>query len=239
MIRFAIPAVAAVGIAASAQAAEVQIASQGPVVELSVSETVDAKPDIVDISAGVTSQAQTAVEAMRINAREMNAVIERIKALGIDSDDIQTSGINLGAQYDYDQTERRQVFRGYQASNRVSVTLRDVKRAGEVLDALVAAGATDIGGPRFSLDDDSPARAQARKAAFAKAKAQAEEYARWSGFSGVRLLEVSEALVGGPPIAYAEADNRQTLKVSAAPTPVEPGLVGTMVSLTVKYEMTR
>ena len=239
MIRFAIPAVAAAGIAASAQAAEVQIASQGPVVELSVSETVDAKPDIVDISAGVTSQAQTAVEAMRINAREMNAVIERIKAFGIDSDDIQTSGINLGAQYDYDQTERRQVFRGYQASNRVSVTLRDVKRAGEVLDALVAAGATDIGGPRFSLDDDSPARAQARKAAFAKAKAQAEEYARWSGFSGVRLLEVSEALVGGPPIAYAEADNRQTLKVSAAPTPIEPGLVGTMVSLTVKYEMTR
>lgn len=239
MIRFAIPALAAAGIATGAQAAEVQIASQGPVVELSVSETVDAKPDIVDISAGVTSQAQTAVEAMRINAREMTAVIDRIKALGIDSDDIQTSGINLGAQYDYDQATRRQVFRGYQASNRVSVTLRDVKRAGEVLDALVAAGATDIGGPSFSLDDDTQARAQARKAAFAKAQARAEEYARWSGFTGVRLLEVSESIVNNRPIAYAEADSRQAIKVSAAPTPVEPGLVGTMVSLTVKYEMTR
>ncbi len=238
MIRFAIPALAATAIASAAQAAEVQIASQGPVVELSVSETVDAKPDIVDISAGVTSQARTAVEAMRINAREMNAVIERIKALGIEQEDIQTTGINLNAQYDYDQSTRQQVFRGYQASNRVSVTLREVPRAGEVLDALVAAGATDIGGPRFSLDDDSPARAQARKAAFDRARSQAEEYARWSGYAGVRLLEVNESMVSGRPIAYAQSDMRESIKVSAAPTPVEPGLVGTMVSLTVKFEMT-
>ena len=239
MIRYAIPALAAAAIASSAQAAEVQIQSQGPVVELSVSESVDAKPDIVDIGAGVTSQASTAVEAMRINAREMNAVIDRIKALGIKDKDIQTTGINLSAQYDYDQSTSRQVFRGYQASNRVNVTLREVPRAGEVLDALVAAGATDINGPNFSLDDDTGARAQARKAAFEKARAQAEEYARWSGFSGVRLLEINESVAAGPPLPYAQSAERKMMDVSAAPTPVEPGLVGTMVSLTVKFEMTR
>ena len=239
MIRYAIPALAAAAIASSAQAAEVQIQSQGPVVELSVSESVDAKPDIVDIGAGVTSQASTAVEAMRINAREMNAVIDRIKALGIKDKDIQTTGINLSAQYDYDQSTSRQVFRGYQASNRVNVTLREVPRAGEVLDALVAAGATDINGPNFALDDDTGARAQARKAAFEKARAQAEEYARWSGFSGVRLLEINESVAAGPPMPYAQSAERKMMDVSAAPTPVEPGLVGTMVSLTVKFEMTR
>ncbi|MFI8668092.1 SIMPL domain-containing protein [Qipengyuania sp. NPDC077410] len=239
MIRYAIPALAAAAIASSAQAAEVQIQSQGPVVELSVSESVDAKPDIVDIGAGVTSQASTAVEAMRINAREMNAVIDRIKALGIKDKDIQTTGINLSAQYDYDQSTSRQVFRGYQASNRVNVTLREVPRAGEVLDALVAAGATDINGPNFALDDDTNARAQARKAAFDKARAQAEEYARWSGFSGVRLLEINESVAAGPPMPYAQSAERKMMDVSAAPTPVEPGLVGTMVSLTVKFEMTR
>ena len=239
MIRYAIPALAAAAIASSAQAAEVQIQSQGPVVELSVSESVDAKPDIVDIGAGVTSQASTAVEAMRINAREMNAVIDRIKALGIKDKDIQTTGINLSAQYDYDQSTSRQVFRGYQASNRVNVTLREVPRAGEVLDALVAAGATDINGPNFSLDDDTSARAQARKAAFDNARAQAEEYARWSGFSGVRLLEINESVAAGPPMPYAQSAERKMMDVSAAPTPVEPGLVGAMVSLTVKFEMTR
>ena len=197
------------------------------------------RPVIVDIGAGVTSQASTAVEAMRINAREMNAVIDRIKALGIKDKDIQTTGINLSAQYDYDQSTSRQVFRGYQASNRVNVTLREVPRAGEVLDALVAAGATDINGPNFSLDDDTGARAQARKAAFEKARAQAEEYARWSGFSGVRLLEINESVAAGPPMPYAQSAERKMMDVSAAPTPVEPGLVGTMVSLTVKFEMTR
>lgn len=161
MIRFAIPALAAATFASAAQAAEVQIQTQGPVVELTVSEVVDAKPDIVDLSAGVTSQARTAVEAMRINAREMTAVIDRIKALGVDADDIQTAGIDLNAQYDYDQETREQVFRGYQASNRVSVTLRDVDRAGEVLDALVAAGANNVGGgrdraPRVAIDDCMP-----------------------------------------------------------------------------------
>tara|TARA_B100002049_G_C15784918_1_gene252367 strand:- start:31 stop:540 length:510 start_codon:yes stop_codon:yes gene_type:complete len=169
----------------------------------------------------------------------MNAVIDRIKALGIKDKDIQTTGINLSAQYDYDQSTSRQVFRGYQASNRVNVTLREVPRAGEVLDALVAAGATDINGPNFSLDDDTSARAQARKAAFDKARAQAEEYARWSGFSGVRLLEINESVAAGPPMPYAQSAERKMMDVSAAPTPVEPGLVGTMVSLTVKFEMTR
>ena len=79
MIRFAIPALAATGIAASAHAAEVQVQAQGPVVELSVSETVDAKPDIANVSAGVTSQASTAVEAMRINFANLKKLISQIE----------------------------------------------------------------------------------------------------------------------------------------------------------------
>lgn len=238
MIRYAIPLLAATAaVALPARAAEVQIQAQGPVVELTVNETVQAEPDIVEISAGVTTNAPTAVEAMELNAERMNAVVERIRALGIADDDIQTVGINLGAQYDYDQAQRRQVFRGYQASNRVSVTLRDVSRAGPVLDALVAAGATDIGGPNFSLDDDSEARAQARQAAFEKGKAQALEYARWSGYSNVRLLEVNETVLPGPPMPMGRMMRMEA--AADASTPVAPGLVETMVTLTVKYEMTR
>ncbi|WP_374405217.1 SIMPL domain-containing protein [Pelagerythrobacter sp.] len=240
MFRYAIPLLAVTSAGAlPAQAAEVQIPAQGPVVELTVNETVQAKPDIVEISAGVTTDAQTAVEAMQRNAQQMTAVVERIKALGIAADDIRTVGINLGAQYDYDQATRRQVFRGYQASNRVSVTLRDVARAGPVLDALVAAGATDIGGPNFSLDDDSEARKQARQAAFEKAKAQATEYASWSGYSDVRLLEVNETVQPGPPMPYAGNAPRAVMAEAKAPTPVEPGMVETLVTLTVKYEMTQ
>jgi uncharacterized protein YggE len=155
MNRFAIPLIAAAAVAAPAAAAEVQIQAQGPVVEQTVNESVEAAPDIATVSAGVTTQAKTAVEAMRANATAMTAVVARIKALGVAERDIQTSGISLGAMYDYNQQTQRQVFRGYQASNRVSVKLRDIQRTGEVLDALVAAGATDLSGPDWSIDDDS------------------------------------------------------------------------------------
>ncbi len=238
MIRYALPLLAATAITLPASAAEVQMQVQGPVVELSVTETVKARPDLATVSAGVTSQARTAVEAMRLNAREMDTVIKKIKALGVDEDDIQTSGINLNAQYDYDRTNQRQVFRGYQVSNRVSVILRDIEETGGVLDALVAAGATDLSGPSFSMDDDTAVRAQARKAAWAKASAQATEYAQMAGYSGVRLLEISENVHSSRPQPMMRTMVMDVAESEAA-TPVQPGLVGTAVTISVKYEMTR
>ena len=236
MLRFAIPLVALTALAAPLSAGEVQIQASGPVVELTINEQVKAEPDIATISAGVSSEAQTAVEAMRINAREMTAVINRIKALGIDEKDIQTTGINLNAQYDYNRQTQRQVFRVYSVSNRVSVKLREVERTGPVLDALVAAGATDIGGPNFSIDDDTAAKAQAREAAIKTAQERAMQYAEWSGYSGLRLLEISESVTSSRP----QPMMRQAVQEAAADmsTPVQPGMVSTGVSITVKYEMT-
>lgn len=237
MIRTLLPVTIVAAAASPAAAAEIQLAAQGPVVELAVTETVKARPDIATVSAGVTTQAATAVEAMQRNATAMDAVIQRIKSLGIAGDDIQTTGIDLGAQYDYDQARQRQVFRGYQASNRVSVILRKVPDTGRVLDALVAAGVTDISGPSFSIDDDTAPRGKARKAAMDKARRQAEDYAKWAGYSGVRLLQVSELVSPGRPMPY---DGRvMAVSAEAKSTPVEPGLVGTSVTVTVSYEMTR
>jgi hypothetical protein len=235
MNRIALP-LAAAALAVPAHA-EVQVAAQGPVVELSVTETVNARPDLAEVSAGVTTDAPTAVEAMRLNAAEMTRVIQRIRALGIDADDVQTSGINLGARYDYDQGTQRQVFRGYQASNRVSVTLREVDEVGGVLDALVAAGATDIGGPNFSLENDAAAKAQARQAAVRKAEEMARQYAQWSGYTGVRVLKISEALYRNPPMPMLRME--AAADAAGSRTPVAPGVVGSSVTVAVTYEMTR
>jgi len=237
MIRFAIPLLAATALAAPLAAAEVQIQSSGPVVELTINEQVKAEPDIATISAGVGSEAPTAVEAMRINAREMSAVIARIKALGIDEDDIQTTGVSLNARYDYNRQTQKQVFRGYNVSNRVSVKLRDVDRTGSVLDALVEAGATDIGGPNFSIGDDTAAKAQAREAAMKTAKERALQYATWSGFTGVRLLEISESVSVSNPRPMMRA--AMASDAVAESTPIQPGMIATGVTITVKYEMTQ
>lgn len=238
MIRYALPLLVGAAAVSPAMAAEVQIAAQGPVVELSVNETVKARPDIVTVGAGVSTDAPTAVAAMQQNAKAMDAVIAKIRALGVAGNDVQTAGISLNANYDYDQQARKQVFRGYRASNTVNVTLRDVSKAGSVLDALVAAGATDINGPNFGIDDDKPAKDQARKAAMETAKAQAMNYAQMAGYSNIRLLAINEAVSFGQPIMVT-AMKRMEADAVAAPTPIEPGLVGTSVTVTVKYELVR
>lgn len=228
---------AAVALSQPAQA-DVQVTTNLPVVELSVTETVKGDPDIATIGAGVQTLSPTAVEAMRTNAREMAAVIARIKALGVDEKDIQTTGVSLYPQYDYNQTQRKQVFRGYQASNRVSVILRDIDRTGPVLDALVAAGATDLSGPDFSIDDDTAAKAQARSAAMKRAEAMARDYARMAGYPDVRLLKVSEIAGYAPPQPMMRMAP-VALQVAEASTPIQPGQIGSSVTVSVTYEMTR
>lgn len=231
-------AVVAAGLAlpATAHAQSVEIEATGPVIELSVYESITAEPDLVTIGAGVTTEARTAVEAMRRNAMQMNAVIERILALGVDEKDVQTTGLNLNARYDYNHDTQNNVFRGYQVSNRVSVKLRDIDGTGAALDALVAAGATDLDGPNFSIEDDEAAKEAARASAVKRAQARAEAYAALYGYDGVRVLAVSEAIQGRAPVQQmamrAAADS-----IQVSGSPIQPGMVQTGVSITVKYEM--
>lgn len=219
-------------------AANVEIAATGPVVELSVYESVDVAPDTATIGAGVTTEAATATEALRQNSAEMQKVIARIKALGVAEKDIQTTGINLNARYDYDQQTQRQVFRGYQASNRVSVILRKIDDTGRVLDALVEAGANDLNGPNFSIDDDTAAKDAARKRAVARAEAQAREYAAMLGYDGVKVLAINESIGGNGPMPEM-AKARGMLAVQADAAPVQPGMVQAGVSVAITYELVK
>lgn len=217
-------------------AAEIEIEAEGPVVELSVFESVSVAPDIATIGAGVSTEAPTATEALRQNSAEMQKVIAQIKALGVADKDIQTTGINLNAMYDYDQDARRQVFRGYQASNRVSVILRKIEAAGKVLDALVAAGATDLNGPSFAIENDEPAKDAARKRAIERAQARVQAYAGLFGYDSAKVLAITESIEGRGAVPELAMMRASADMVNAEP-PVQPGMVSTGVSITIKYEL--
>ncbi|NBB23998.1 DUF541 domain-containing protein [Porphyrobacter sp. SLTP] len=230
-------AASALTLPAAALAANVDIAATGPVVELNVYESVDVAPDTATIGAGVTTEAPTATEALRQNSAEMQKVIARIKALGVAEKDIQTTGINLNARYDYDQATQRQVFRGYMASNRVSVILRKIDDTGRVLDALVEAGANDINGPSFSIDDDTAAKDAARKRAVERAQAQAKAYAAMLGYDGAKVLAISEGMTGNSPMPQMAEMRLSATKVDAAP--VQPGMVQAGVNISITYELVK
>lgn len=215
----------------------IEIDAKGPVIELTVSESVSVAPDIATIGAGVNTEALTATEALRQNSADMARVVARIKALGVAEQDIQTTGINLNARYDYDQASQRPVFRGYQASNRVSVILRKLDNAGRVLDALVEAGANDLSGPSFSIENDAAAKEAARLRAIEKAQVRVNTYAIQFGYDRARLLWLSEAIEGRGPMPEVAMMRASADMVAAAPPPVQPGMVTTGISMAFKFEL--
>ena len=230
-------ATAMVGISPAAHAANVQITAQNPVIELSVSEQVDSRPDTASFSTGVETKAPTATQALRDNSQQAQKVIDKLKELGIAEEDIQTTGINLHADYEYDRENSTNRFVGYRVSNQVQATVHDIDSLGTILDALVSSGgATNLSGPHFSIDDDSAVKKLARERALANAKQQAESYAKAAGYTGVRVLSIAEGISNASPRPMPEA---RMMVAQDASVPVAPGQVGTTVNLNITYEMTR
>ena len=192
-------------------------------------------PDLALISAGVVTQAPTAGAAMAENAQRMAATVAALRKAGVADRDIQTASISLSPQYRYAEN-KPPVITGYQASNQVNVRFRDIKRAGAVLDALVAVGANQINGPSLSIDKPEEALDEARAAAMAKARARAELYARAAGLSVKRILAISESGGMAPP-PYPMPMVAQARMEKSADSAIEPGEQKLSISLTVSFEL--
>jgi uncharacterized protein len=198
---------------------------------LQVSATADVRavPDIAVISAGVVTQAIGAKAAMQANATRMSAVMEAIKAAGVDAKDIQTSGINLQPQYRYAENQPP-VITSYQANNNVNVRMRKIEAIGPVMDALVAKGANQINGPSFMLSNPELALDQARKDAVLRARKRADIYAEAAGMRVKRIVSISEGGGSQHPMPMMRSMALESAKMQAD-TPVSPG--ETLLSVTI------
>lgn len=228
-------AAAALPAVAHAQAQPSVVPVTGPVVSLSVTEEVQSAPDMATVGTGVQTRAQTAKEAMALNAAAMDKLVAAILKAGVARKDVQTSGINLSVQYDYSNRKDGEPprFIGYEASNQLSVKIRKIGAAGDVIDRMVDAGATNINGPSFGIADDKALLEEARTRAIATSKARAQYYATQAGYAGARLLSISETGdTYRPPVPVMMMRD----SVAAAPkTAVEPGQLSTSVTLSFQY----
>jgi uncharacterized protein len=195
--------------------------------------TVTRAPDIVNIGAGVVTQAPTAAAAMSANADRMAATLAALRKAGVAERDIQTSALSLAPQYRYGENVPPTIT-GYQATNQVSVRFRDIKRAGAILDALVATGANQIDGPNFALEQPEAALDQARADAVGKARARADLYAKAAGLRVKRIVSIAEDGVSmpGPRPMMARA-----FAGKAADTEIVPGEQKLAVNLSVSFEL--
>jgi uncharacterized protein YggE len=177
---------------------------------------ISVAPDLAQIEGGVTTEAKTAREASEANNATMGKLLLALKAANIDEKDIQTSRLSLQPQNAPNRSGPAAIV-GYQASNRVTVRLHDVTKLAGVIDMLVAAGATDIGGINFMVSEASKLLDQAREQAMADARRKAEIYAKAAGVGLGAPLSIAEEGTPGP-MPY-----RKMAVGMAAATPVAPG----------------
>jgi uncharacterized protein YggE len=186
---------------------------------------ISSVPDRAELSFGVESQAKTAKAAIAANAAEMRKVIAAVKAAG--GTDVKTQSVSLSPRYD----EQNEV-QAFSAVNTVSATIKDVSRAGALIDAAVTAGANQVYGPSLSSGDQTSVYRDALKAAVANARANAQVLAAAANLSLGRVTAIVEG-GGSAPQPYAIANKA----MDAGSTPIEPGTQQTTASVTVTFSV--
>jgi uncharacterized protein YggE len=250
--------------AASAQTApSVQVTPLGPnsaLLSLSAEGNSERTPDVALFSAGVVTQGTTASQALAENSRKMDSVIAALKRADIADRDIQTSAISLQPRYSdperdaqirarttgqpyFPPTEVARII-GYEARNTVQVRVRRLPQMGKIIDTLIEAGANQVDGPSFTLDEPREALDEARREAIAVGRQRAELYAQATGMRVARLLSVSEGS-GYYPVQQVIAVTASTrmgyggAPPPPPPAPVSPGELSLGVNVSLQFELTR
>lgn len=179
-------------------------------------------PDVANISVGARAQAQTVKEAQDQINSVINKVSEALKKEGIDSKDIQTTNYNIQPNIDYSEGSQR--IKGYIAQTTLSIKVRDIAKANNVIDVATKNGANEVSGINFEVDDKERAENQAREKAVSDAKRKAEAASKITGFRLGRIVNYSENFGGGPrPIPLK--------------TQIEVGSSEIVVTVTLSYEI--
>jgi len=182
---------------------------------------VQAQPDTAILSIAVVTQARRAIDAQQENATKSDAVVKSLKDAAGPGAEVKTSGYSVQPQRVYKEGQPPTIS-GYEARNSVTVTISDLKRLGNVIDAASQSGANDISGISFTLKQDRPARDQALKEATREAMNKAQVVAQALGGRVVRIVEVQEEGFQRPPVPVYQMDAMMAKRESVA-TPIEVG----------------
>lgn len=225
---------ATISSAADAEQASITQTITGTRLDINASGEVTRVPDVAVISAGVVSRSPTASAALQDSANRMDRVLAALKRAGVADHDVQTSNVNLNAEYRYPENQSPQLV-GYTATNSVTIRFRDIRNSGKILDALVSEGSNQISGPSLVVDKPESALDEARAKAIAIGRARADLYARSLGMRVVRVVAVNES--GGYYAPPAPPPPPMMARAEMASTRIEPGEQKLQVNVGMTFEL--
>jgi uncharacterized protein len=186
-----------------------------------------AVPDVADWSFGVQADEETASAALEGAADATRAIIDALRDAGIAEEDLRTESVSLWPR----TTDDGRAVIGYTASSSVHATVRDLGKAGSVVDAAVRAGANQVYGPSLRVSDSRAQYREAADAAIDDARAKAEALAAKAGLTLGTPVAIVESGGGVPGPLY----DRAMAGAEAAGVPIEPGTSEISAVLTVTF----
>lgn len=190
-------------------------------------------PDVAYVNLGVDTVNASISEAVAQANATMQALIAALQEVGVAAEDIQTISYNVYPEDRFDpQTGSSTGERVYRVNNMLTVTVRDIAKVSDVMQAGLNAGATSINGLSFGIDDTSALEQDARVKAIEDARQRAQNLADALGVTLGAPIIVNEALGGG---GYPMYDMAQAVGMGGAGPQITPGQLNVNVSVTVTF----
>lgn len=206
-----------------------------------------AKPDIGQFSFAVYAEGETASEAQTTSAEAINEILAYLAEQGVEEKDIKTQYYNLNPKYRYEERfcaantycpPGEPIIDGFEVSQNVSVKVRDLEGAGDIISGVGDRGATNISGLNFTIDDETVLKADARAKAIADAKQKADALAKDLGMSVDRIVGFYEEQGYNPMYnrAYGGDMAMEESYMSAPSLPSGENTITSSISLTVELK---
>lgn len=214
-------------------------------ITISAEGKVTAVPDIALVSLSVVSQGNTVATVTTENNRKMNAIIEAVKGMGVEARDIKTTSYYLTPQYDnqviiLDRVVPSQPPKiiGYSLEQSLEVKVRQIDKAGDIVQKGTDLGANQIGQLTFTIDDPEDLKSEARAEALQKATEKARVLAQQAGVQLGKVTNFSEDNFYFPPFYARDMAMGAASVAEKAPAPtLEPGSQDVTVNVSVTFEI--
>jgi uncharacterized protein len=196
-------------------------------------------PDVVVLTLGVQSQDRTVAPAQRAAVDAMNRIMKVLKDAGVADKDIQTTQFNIDQQTKWDEKENTVVVIGYQVSNIVTVKIRDMGKAGSIIDQAAEASGDliRVNGISFMVDDPSPLFKIAREKAIQNATDKAKQMAQAAGVKLGKLIYLSESTPYSPVVQNAYMKSSDAAGMAPAPTAISAAELQFQSTVQLVYQM--
>lgn len=207
-----------------AQQQVVPVAPPPPQVTAMAQGEVKVQPDRATVMVSVETRAKTAAAAGAENARITRVTLDALRAQRLPAEQLSTADYSVMPEQVWDEKTRRPVITGYVARNTIRAEVRDLAKVGDVIDAALAGGATQIQGVNFWASNTQAARRQALQRAIEAACLDAAAIARGAGRALGGPLELSSTDVQSPPpMPMYMAKREMAQDAAGVPTPINPG----------------